>query len=132
MQNKIIRIMMGVGPTQTCRDLFKKLGILPIPCLYVLSLMTFVVNNFGKFQRNNTGYMLNTRFNDHLHIPITHLSAYQKGVYYSGVKLFNILPTQISALKNNRNQFRIALRSYLFGNSFYSIEEFTEHAREQR
>jgi hypothetical protein len=99
MQKKIIRIMMGVGPTQTCRDLFKKLGILAIPCLYVLSLMTFVVNNFDKFQRNNTVHMLNTRFINHLHIPITNLSAYQRGVYYSGVKLFNILPTQISALK---------------------------------
>jgi hypothetical protein len=54
MQKKIIRIIMGVGPTQTCRDLFKKFGILPIPYLYVLSLMTFVVNNFDKFQRNNT------------------------------------------------------------------------------
>jgi hypothetical protein len=53
-------------------------------------------------------------------------------VYYSGVKLFNILPKQISALKNNKNQFRIALRNYSLGNSFYSIEEFTEHAREQR
>jgi hypothetical protein len=132
MQKKIIRIMMGIGPTQTCRDLFKKLGILSIPCPYVLSLMTFVVNNFDKFQRNNTVHMLNTRFNDHLHISITHLSAYQRGVYYSGVKLFNILPKQISVLKNEKNQFRIALRSYLLGNSFYSTEEFTEHAREQR
>jgi hypothetical protein len=73
--------MMGVGPTQTCRDLFRKPGILVIPCLHVLSLMTFVVNNFDKFQRNNTVHMLNTRFNDQLHIPITHLSAYQRGVY---------------------------------------------------
>jgi hypothetical protein len=95
----IIKIMRGVGPIQTCQDLFKKLGILPIPCLYVLSLMTFVVNNFYKFQRNNTVHMLNTGFNDHLHIPITHLSAYQRGVYYSGVKLFNILPTNFSSQK---------------------------------
>jgi hypothetical protein len=29
-KKKKIRIIMGVGPTQTCRDLFKKLGILPI------------------------------------------------------------------------------------------------------
>jgi hypothetical protein len=61
--------------------------------------MTLVVNNFDTFQRNNTAHKLNTRFNDYLHIPNTHLSAYQTGVYYSGVKLFNILPTQISALK---------------------------------
>jgi hypothetical protein len=36
--------MMGVGPNHTCSRLFKKLVILPIPCVYLLSLMTFVVN----------------------------------------------------------------------------------------
>jgi hypothetical protein len=61
--------------------------------------MTFVVNNFDKFQTNNSLYMINTRRNDHLHLPIMHLSSYQRGVYYSGVKLFNILPSNILALK---------------------------------
>jgi hypothetical protein len=64
IQKKIIRMMMGVGPNHTCRGLFKKLGILPIPCVYLLSLMTFVVNNFDKFQTNNSVYMINTRRND--------------------------------------------------------------------
>jgi hypothetical protein len=47
--------------------------------------------------------MINTRRNDHLHLPITHLSSYQRGVYYFGVKLFNILPSNILALKNDKN-----------------------------
>jgi hypothetical protein len=46
--------MIGVAPTHICRDLFKKLIILPIPCVYVLSLMMFVVNNFDEFQKNNS------------------------------------------------------------------------------
>jgi hypothetical protein len=49
MQKKKIRIMMGVGPTHTCRDLFKKFEILPIPCVYLLSFMTYVVNSYNKF-----------------------------------------------------------------------------------
>jgi hypothetical protein len=49
IQKKIIRIMMGVGLNHTCRGLFKKLGILPIPCVCLLSLMIFVVNNLDKF-----------------------------------------------------------------------------------
>jgi hypothetical protein len=61
--------------------------------------MTFVVNNFDKFQTNNSVYMFNTRRNDHLHLPITHLSSYHRGVYYSGCKLFNILLSNILALK---------------------------------
>jgi hypothetical protein len=86
IQKKIIRIMMGVGPNHTWKGLFKKLVILPIQCVYLLSLMTFVVNNFDKFWTNNSVYMINTRRNAHLHLPITHLSSYQRGVYYSGGK----------------------------------------------
>jgi hypothetical protein len=128
MQKKIIRIMMGGGPMHTW-GLFKKLGILPIPCVYLLPLMTFVVNNFDKFQTNNSVYMISTGRNDHLHIPITHLSSYQRGVYYSGIKLFNTLPSNISGLKNYKNQCRFVLRNYLLSNSFYSIDEFIEHTK---
>jgi hypothetical protein len=59
MQKKILRIMMRVGPTHTCRDLFKKLGLLPIPCVYLHSLMIFMVNNIDKFQTNNSVHMIN-------------------------------------------------------------------------
>jgi hypothetical protein len=76
LQKKMIRIMLGVGPTHSCRKLFKQLNILPIPCVYIFSLMMFVVNNLDNFQPNNS----------------MHLSSFQKGVYYSGVKLFNSLP----------------------------------------
>jgi hypothetical protein len=71
---------------------------MPIPCVYLFSLMKFVVNNLDKFQTNNCVYMINTRSNKHLHMPVTHLS-YQRGVYYSGIKLFNTLLTNILALK---------------------------------
>ena len=43
LQKKIIRIIMGVGPTYSCRGLFNHLEILPIPSVYLYSLMMFVV-----------------------------------------------------------------------------------------
>jgi hypothetical protein len=55
--------------------------------------------------------------------------SYQRGVYYSGAQLFNILPKSIIALKNDKRHFRLVLRKYLQDNSFYSIEEFAEHAK---
>jgi hypothetical protein len=78
---------------------------------------------------NNSVHGVNTRYNEHLHRPITHLSSYQRGVYYSGVKLFNSLPINITALKNDKNQFRAALRSYLLNHSFYSVNEFIEQTK---
>jgi hypothetical protein len=129
MQKKTTTIMMGVGTTHSCRDLFKKLEILPIPCVYLLSLMTFVVNNCDKFPKNNSIHTIGTRRNDLFHIPVSRLLSYQKGVYFSGVKLFNMLPRSILILRTDKNQFNIALRRYLQRNSFYTIDEFIEHAR---
>jgi hypothetical protein len=94
-KKKKIIIIMGVGPTYSCRGLFKHLGILPIPSVYLYSLMMFVFNNLDKFQLNNSVHGINTRNKGHLHRLITHLSAYQRGVYYTGVRLFNRLPTNI-------------------------------------
>jgi hypothetical protein len=129
IQKRLIRIMMGVDSTHTCRDLFRKLEILPLPCVYLFSLMTFVAGNLDKFQTNYAVYTTGTRRNDHLHLPFARLSSYQRGVYYSGIKLFNTLPLYITVLKNDKKQFRQALRSYLQSNVFYSVNEFVDHAK---
>jgi exonuclease III len=127
IQKKLIRIMMKVNATHSCRDLFKKLDILPVPCVYLLSLMTFVVNNQEKFLTNNSVHSKGTRINNLFHLPVTHLSAYQKGVYYSGIRLFNMLPTHILNKKNDKRLFKSALREFLQSNVFYSINEFIQH-----
>jgi hypothetical protein len=45
MQKKAIRIIMGRGNKESCRNLFKELNILPLTSQYILSLLTFVSNN---------------------------------------------------------------------------------------
>ena len=52
------------------------------------------------------------------------LIPYQKGVYYSGIKIYNHLPTAIKDLSNDKNKFKLALKKYLLHNSFYSLEEY--------
>jgi len=48
---------------------------------------------------------------------------YQKGVYYSGIKIYNHLPTAIKDLSDDKNKFKPALKKYLSHNSFYSLKE---------
>jgi hypothetical protein len=96
MQKRVIRIMIGVGPTHSCRDMFKKLEILPITCVYLLSLMTFIVSNCDKFPKNNLIHIMGTRRNDLFHTPVSRLLPYHKGVYFTGIKLFNVLPRIIN------------------------------------
>ena len=48
----------------------------------------------------------------------------QNGTYYTGIKLFNYLPTYIKNLSHNLNQFRLALRDFHNFYSFYTLEEY--------
>jgi hypothetical protein len=61
LQMIIIRIMSGVGAKSSCRNLFKKLDILPVSCEYIFSLMKFLIENQEKFQPNLSVHGLNTR-----------------------------------------------------------------------
>jgi hypothetical protein len=51
------------------------------------------------------------------------LSTYQKGVYYSGIKTFNALPTAINDVSSKPNKFKIALKHFLLERSFYTLNE---------
>jgi IS1 family transposase len=92
LQKKIIRIMVGAHPRTPCRNLFKKLEILPVPCQYMFSLMNFFVNNQENFQTNSSVHSINTRNKHHLLRPIAKLSCFQKSAFYSSIRIFNSLP----------------------------------------
>jgi hypothetical protein len=61
LQKRIIKIMAGVGARSSCRSLFKKPGILPVPRQYILSLMMFVVDSMENFHTNSTIHDMYTR-----------------------------------------------------------------------
>jgi hypothetical protein len=45
IQKRVIRIIMGYGYRESCRELFRELKILTLSSQYILSLLLFVVNN---------------------------------------------------------------------------------------
>jgi hypothetical protein len=51
--------MVGAGPRHTCRGLFRKVNILPIPCVYICALIMFVINNLEKFQTSSSVHEIN-------------------------------------------------------------------------
>ena len=95
LHKRIIRAMVAVGARFPCRSLFKKLDILPVPCIYLHSLMMFVVSNPESFQTNFSVHGMEMRNKTPLHRPLANLAHFQKGVSYSGIKIFNSPPTNI-------------------------------------
>jgi len=51
----------------SCRQLFKRLEILPLKSQYIFSVLLFVVKNKELFITNQEIHNINTRFNINLH-----------------------------------------------------------------
>jgi hypothetical protein len=96
LQKRIIRIITYSNNSTSCRDLFKKLNILPLQSQYILSLAMFVVGNLKEFSTNSDVHSFNTHHQSHLHPPSRQMTKYQNGVHYMGVKVFNKLSPQNS------------------------------------
>ena len=108
----------------SCHELFKKLQILSLTSQYIFSLLMFVVKNIELFKLNSDIHHTETRYNNDFHLPSAKLNLFQKGVFYSGIKVFNHLPSGIKDLSHDIKQFKRALKRFTHSNSFYSLEEY--------
>jgi len=124
LQKRSIRIIMNASSRVSCREFFKKLNILPLHSQYILSLMLFVVKNTEEFTSNSEVHTINTRHRYDLHVPSITLTKYQKGVYYTSVRIFNYLPQNIKRLSSNIKSFKSALKRFLLRGSFYTLDEY--------
>jgi len=84
----------------SCRELLKKMKTLPLYSQYIFSLLRYVVNNKHLFTKYLEVHNHDTRSANNFHLPITNLAKYQKGAYYTGIKIFNYLPTHIKNVAN--------------------------------
>jgi len=84
----------------------------------------FVVQNRTLFLTNTENYNLDTRQRNNLYLPQANLTIYQKGAYYSGIKVCNNLPSEIKNVDGNQKKFKIVLKKFSYTYSFYSLEEY--------
>jgi hypothetical protein len=80
IQKKVIRVMSGLRPRDSCKEAFKDWGILPLQSQYIFSLL-FVVNNMGFYHSTSQIHGFNTRRNFELYRLQTSLSICQRGPY---------------------------------------------------
>jgi hypothetical protein len=123
IQKKIIIIMAGVKRRVSCRKLSNKFNMLPLASEFLLSLLSFVVDNTEKLQTISDIHNINTRHKHDLHQPSAKITGYQKGAYCAGIKLFSTLPDNIKSLNHDIKLFKPALKDYL--SHSYCVEEFT-------
>jgi len=93
------------GEEVSCRNLFRKLKILPLISQYILSLMMFVIKNKNQFRVNSEVHNIKTRQHKNLHQSTSNLTGYQQGTYYSGVRIYSNLPSHIKQLSDDPTNF---------------------------
>jgi hypothetical protein len=107
LQKRVVHLMTEYRYRQSCRDLFKQLGILPLKSQYIYSVLLFVSKNWKLFTTNYKEHNLQTRHRNDLHLLISTLTLYQKGVYYTGIKLFHNLPQNLKEIVGLPKQFKM-------------------------
>ena len=65
-----------------------------------------------------------TRNLDNLHIPSTSLALVQKGVLYTGSKIFNNVLLHIKNTSRDHTLFKNKIKKYLYQRMFYSLDEY--------
>ena len=128
VQKRIIRIRTKSRIRDSCRQLFQRLEFLPLQSQYIFSVLLFVVKNKDLYTTNQEIHNITTRSNKNLHPPVCNLTVFQKGAYYSGIKLFNHLLLKTESLSNEIKVFKRALKRFLNLNSFYSVEDYLEYS----
>jgi hypothetical protein len=86
--------------------------------------MMFLARNRELFVINGNVHNFPTRSHNDLHLPTANPSVFQKGVYFSGVKIFNNLPTDLKQTFYNVYKFKRAIKRFLVDSFFYSLEEY--------
>ena len=124
IKKRKITLINNSDGRESCRKLFKELQILPLASQYILSILVFVNKNRGLFLSNSDVHNINTWYNLNLHMPSTKLTIVQKGVLYSGSRIFSCLPLRIKALSSDVKGFKFMLKKYLMEHTFYSLEEY--------
>jgi hypothetical protein len=62
------------------------------------------------FKFNSDIHHIATGYNNNFHLPWTQLTLFQRGVYYSGIKIYTQLPSSIKDLSQDIKWFKRALK----------------------
>jgi len=91
---------------------------------YILSLMMFIIKNKNQFTENSEIHNIKTRQHTNLQQPTSNLTGYQPETFYSGVRVYNNLPSHTKQLSDDPKNFELQLKKFLYLHSFYSFEEY--------
>lgn len=122
IQKRCVRALCGLSQRCSCKPLFHKYGILPLPCLYIKVVALFVKKHINLFETGKT-CKRNLR-NSHKLVHTENYSStfYHRSFYYMSIKIYNRIPDHFKELPVHK--FKIRVTEFLLFKLYYSVEEF--------
>lgn len=122
VQKKCIRSLTGAGFLDSCKPIFKKIKILPLPCLYIFEICVFVKNHADLFKINSQVYNARGKQKNKLYVPSQRLQLYSNNSYCMAIRIYNHLPVHLKELTLKR--FKNSLFKLLLEKTYYSVKEY--------
>ena len=122
-QKRVVRTILGVSPTTPSKPLFKRLCILPVPCLYIFEMCVYVYKNLSSFDLVEDMHNYSTRGGGDLYVKRNRLQVTCKSPRYMGPLIYNRLPQNMKGCSTLSN-FKTVLRGFLMRNMYYDVDEF--------
>jgi hypothetical protein len=123
LQKWAVRTIMFKSRRHSCRMLFRELGILTLPSLYILNASRYIHDNVDHLVERPT-HRYELRCRNALPLRKTHTEKAQKYIDNIGIKIYNNIPVTIKEL--NAASFSRSLTNTLRDTPFYSYKEFFE------
>lgn len=123
-QKRILRTIVGLSSTHTCRKAFVEYNILTVTGLFIFESCVHIFKNKHKYSLNKDIHNAHTRQKNDIHVPFSRLTITNKSPNYLGLKMFNNLPYDLKQNNINLYQFKKKLKLYLVHKCFYSLSEF--------
>jgi hypothetical protein len=120
LQKKIIRIMCKADQHTSCRNLFRALGILPLPCLYISEMVCWTKYYRGKLQYNWDLHGHDTHHKTDLHPLTCRTNLVKNNGLNMGIALYNKLTQNLKKL-DTKHIFKNKVKKFLLQNVFYSL-----------
>ena len=125
VQKKILRCMNKSHPLSSCKQLFRKYGILTLPSLYIYELLLYIIENSNQLIKNKEVHSYNTRKGEDIYQPYSRLSVGQHSPVFMGTKCLNKINSMIQI--NNTRDIKTKVYKILLNNAFYSVNEFFQY-----
>lgn len=119
MQKRALRVLAGVHPRHSCRELFRKYHIMTLPGLFIYRTLLSIHEISDTLGTHRDMHHYNTRHRDNFVAPKLRLSVSKRNSLH--LQFYNRLPALVKQL--HQNQFKKLMKSFFCENVFYSIKE---------